>query len=184
HGIKNWKHVVMAPTAKNPSLLAGKVDTICTFTNIGPILRKGAKKQGAKIHAITFTDWGLDLAGTGVIAPEKTVRGKKDLVQRFVQGTFKGLAWAVENPDDAVGIFLRLHPAKGRKITRAEWDVWARHLVTDAAKKNGIGYMDPKKMARTVNIAVDYMKLPPVKTEDLFTNEFLPKLFPVYKPLS
>lgn len=185
HGIKNWKHQVMTPAAKNPSVLAGKVDAICTFVTVGPVLRIKGKKQGTPIHAITFADWGLDMAGAGMIARDDTIKANPDLVRRFNEAIYKATAWTVEHPDESIEIFLKLHPAMNRRLTRLQWEVAAKHLMTETAKKHGIGYMDPAKIKKTVDLVIKYSKgVPAVKAEDVYTNEFLPKLFPKYKPLS
>lgn len=185
HKIQDWKHVVMSPAAKNPSLLAGKVEAICTFVTVGPILYTMGKKQKTPVREITFADWGLDMAGAGMIARDETIQSNPDLVRRFNEAIYKSMAWAVENPDEAIGLFLRLHPVMNREQTRLEWEVAAKHLMTETAKKHGIGYTDPEKMKRTVELVVKYSeKVPPVKAEDLYTNRFLPKLFPKYKPMS
>jgi hypothetical protein len=56
--------------------------------------------------------------------------------------------------------------------------------MTETAKKNGIGYMDPAKMKKTVELVVKYGRdVPAVKAETVYTNAFSPKLFPNYKPL-
>lgn len=184
HGITGWKHQVMDPAAKDPSLLAGKVDSICTFVSNGVALRIKGQKAGKRIVEMTFADYGLDMAGSGLIARDETIQGEPDLLRRFVGAVYKATAWTVEHPEEAMDVFLRLHPTMDRTIARAQWEVAARHLMTETAKKHGIGYMDPAKMAKTAELVVQYTPgVPPVKAEDVYTNAFLPKLFPKYKPM-
>jgi NitT/TauT family transport system substrate-binding protein len=184
HGIKNWKHQVMTGAAKNPSLLAGKVDAICTFVTVGPVVYAKGKKLGTPVNTLTFADNGLDMAGAGMVARDETIKKNPGLVRRFNEAVYKATAWTVENPDEGVAVFLRLHPAMNKKLTRQQWEVAAKHLMTETAKKNGIGYMDPAKMKKTVELVVKYGRdVPAVKAETVYTNAFLPKLFPNYKPL-
>ena len=185
NGIKGWKHSVMRPAVKNPTLLAGKVDAICTFVTVGVPLRFRAKKIGVQIAEMRFSDWGLDLYGASLITVDETIRKNPGRVRRFMEGTMKAMAWTVENTDAAMKVFLRLHPASNPTLTRLQWDVAAKHLMTPYAKKNGIGSIDAKKMANTRDLVVKYRSLKnSPKVEDIFTNKFLPKLFPKYSPAS
>ena len=62
------------------------------------------------------------------------------------------------------------------KLSRLQWEVAARHLMTDTARKHGIGYMDPAKMNGTVDLIMRYRPgVPRINAEDVYTNEFLPK---------
>ncbi len=51
------------------------------------------------------------------------------------------------------------------------------HLLTPTAQKLGIGHMTREKMETTRDLITPYEKLPVrVPVEDLYTNEFLPKI--------
>ena len=174
----------MRPAVKNPTLLAGKVDSICTFVTVGVPLRFRAKKAGVTISEMRFSDWGLDLYGASFITLDETIQKTPKMVRNFMEGTMRAMAWTVENPDKAMEVFLRLHPASNRTLTRLQWDVAAKHLMTPYAKKHGIGFIDAKKMADTRDLIVKYRKLKvSPKGEDIFTNKYLPKLLPKYKAM-
>ncbi len=94
-----------------------------------------------------------------------------------MRGMYKGLAWAVKHPEEAVGIILNRVPVLNRETDEQHWQIAIDHLLTDAAKKHGIGYLSREKMAFTRDVVAQANKLktkPAV--DDLFTTDFLPKI--------
>lgn len=76
-------------------------------------------------------------------------------------------------------MFLKTFPERNPEILRNQWDEIVKYLLTPTAKEKGIGYMTRERMIYTRDLITQYMKLEKkVEVEDLYTNAFLPKLFP------
>ncbi|MBI3077145.1 MAG: ABC transporter substrate-binding protein [Deltaproteobacteria bacterium] len=173
----NW--VWMDGAAIVPSLLAGRIDAGTLFASEYPTARANAIKMGKEIHGVFYGDWGLDIYSSGILAQDRTIQERPDLVRRFVHATMRGVAWTVEHPDRAADIFVKHHPAINRNLAREHIGVVIDHLLTPVALSQGIGYMAREKMDRTVEVITQHMKLSTrVSAEELYTNEFLPRLFP------
>jgi hypothetical protein len=85
----------------------------------------------------------------------------------------------VEHPGEATAIFVKHNQAVSADLARAQWQVVIDHLLTADAAAHGIGFMTEEKMRRTRDVLVKYQKLEgDIPLEALYTNEFLPKLFP------
>ncbi|MBI2370541.1 MAG: ABC transporter substrate-binding protein [Deltaproteobacteria bacterium] len=165
----------MGQEAMVPSLLAGRVDAILMFANEFPTLRQAAAKLSKETVTILYSDYGVDVYSNGLIATDATIKERAPLVRRFVTGAMKGVAWAVERPEEAADLFVRHNPAASRPLALEFWKVAVDHLMTPTAAKMGIGYMDRAKMEATRDLITKYEKLPTtVPVEDLYTNEFLP----------
>jgi len=176
------KWVTMTPEAIAPSLIAGKIDAGAFFATETPTVRAAAQTVGKEIDILYYSNYGVDVYSNGLIATDKIIKEKPDLVKRFVHAAMKGFAWAVENPEEATGIFVRHNPAISPELARAHWEIAVDHLLTPTALKMGIGYMTREKMEYTRDTITNYMKLPvKVPVEEIYTNEFLPKLFPKRK---
>lgn len=172
-------HVPMSPQAMVPSLAAGKVDAITLFTISYPIVKRAVGKHGKEPVAIPFSDFGVNVYPVGIVAREKTIREKRRLVDRFMKTSMKGLAWSVENPKGALDIFLKSAPTTNRKVAEAIWRLTVEHLLTPESKNLGIGHMTFDKWERTLAVVKQTSKETiNVKAADLYTNEFLPELFP------
>ncbi|MFQ5692723.1 MAG: ABC transporter substrate-binding protein, partial [Nitrospinota bacterium] len=181
---KDYTWITITPAAKPPSLLKGRVDAITNYVTDGPPLFVQAAKLGKKINALAFPDWGVDIYSNGFATQESRIRNNPGQVRRVVRAVFRSWAWAVENPDKTIELYRKYVPAISPDLARKQLDIAIDLLMTENAKKHGIGFIVKSKMEKTVNIIAKYMsdklKSRP-KVEDLYTNEFLPKLFPKRK---
>ncbi len=181
HGIDTSKvNIVMVDAAaKNPILIEKKADAIFTFSTIEPNLKVLAAAKGMEIVGLSYSDWGLDLYGMGLFALEKMLSERRDVARRWTEATMRAVAWSVENPDEAVALFVKRNQAVSPDLARGHWRIVVDHLLTPAAAEQGIGFMTDAKMQRTRDLLVKYQKLEAeIPLKDLYTNEFLPKLFP------
>lgn len=171
--------VFMAPNAKFPSMLAGKADCSVEYTVAYPQYKAAADKAGKEFNGLAYGDWGLDLYATSLLAPDSLVAGNPALVKRFVTATMEGVAWGVEHPEETVALFVKYHPNWNKQVAGDAWRLTVDHLLTDEAAKQGIGHISAEKMKKTLDTLVKYMKISPAPApKDLYTNEFLPRLFP------
>ena len=176
---KKVKWINMTVPATVPSLLAGRVDAILIFYTEKPTLDAASKKVGKKPLYLLFADHGMATYGNGLMVSGDTLKNKPDLVKRFLAATYKGIAWSVENPKEAVDIFIKHNPAISPDLARKHFDIAVDSLLSKNAMKEGIGHMTKERMAFTNELITKHMKLPKKSAvEDVFTNEYLPKLFP------
>ncbi|MBI2882200.1 MAG: ABC transporter substrate-binding protein [Candidatus Tectomicrobia bacterium] len=178
-GLKDWNFVPMDPAAKNPALLAKKVDGILTYATVTISLRVQAKKMGEEVVEFLFSDHGVRLANDGLIAHDKTIAEKPDQGRRFVAASLKGNAWAIEHPEEGVNVFLKYIPDASREMTRFSWDLSSRFQVWGSLKEHGLGYMDRDMMESTrKTMARVYKMQNPPPLDDLYTTKLLPKQLP------
>lgn len=171
--------VNMTVPATTPSLMAGRVDAILIFYTEKPTVDKASSTVGKKPLYMLYADYGMATYGNGLMVSGKTLKERPELVKRFLAATYKGIAWSVENPQEAVDIFLRHNPAISPDLARAHFDIAVDSLLSAGALEDGIGHMRKGRMVFTNDLITEHMKLPgKTAVEDVYTNEFLPKLFP------
>ncbi len=171
--------VNMTVPATTPSLLAGRVDAILIFYTEKPTVDAASKKVGKTPLYMLYADHGMATYGNGLLVSENTLKNKPDLVKRFLAATYKGIAWSVENPQEAVDIFIKHNPAISPDLARKHFDIAVDSLLSANALKEGIGHMTRDRMVFTNDLITKHMKLPKkTAVEEVYTNEFLPKLFP------
>lgn len=171
------KWVAMPPAAMAPSMYAGKVDSIATFTSVDHNMVEGAEKIGKKIHRIIFADWGVNTYSLALNTLDERIKGNPDQVRRFVHASVKSMAWAAKNSDKAVGILLKHYPQATHKSERLKWDTAHDSMLTETTLVNGLGFMTEEKMKFTRDAILGGLgkDLSSVGVKDLFTNEFLPQ---------
>lgn len=134
-----------------PSLLASKrVDAVGQFT-VGKPLFQGAA-GGKPIVAFPYEKQFPGFMGIGLTASDATIANKADLVKRFTAALMKGLKWSIDNPGKAGAILNKVVPLQNPKIAADELKIMKRFAQTPATRKNGMGYVDPKRVASTISI--------------------------------
>ncbi len=171
--------VTMDPGNKQPSLLTGAVDGIVTFVTLLPQVQGAGAQRKVEVVPFIYGDYGLDVYNNGITTTERLIKENPDLVRRFTHATYKGLAWATENPEEAGDIFVRLYPETNRAVAMTHWKIAVDHMLTPTAQQMGLGHISRERMEFTRDVtmrAFDIKVKEPI--EALYTNEFLPKLFP------
>jgi len=98
--------VNMDAANKIAQLAEGQVDAIMGFFHDqGPTIEA---RTGKQVDHILFADSGLNMLGTGIVASNETLSGKKDLVGKFVRATQKSWAEAVKDPAAAAKSMVEL----------------------------------------------------------------------------
>jgi NitT/TauT family transport system substrate-binding protein len=176
---KKVKWIDVDGAALTQTLVAGRADAIPYFLIVGPNVRAAAKAAGKNLHVLKWSDYGIEIYSSGVIVTDDTVAQKADLLRRFMRASWEGLAWSIEHPKEAIDLLLKHNPTMNEAFARENWEITMDHLLTEDAAKNGVGYMTPEKVTKTRDLMTKYAKLAvTVPVEDLYTNAFLPRLFP------
>ncbi len=98
--------VNMDAANKIAQLAEGQVDAIMGFFHDqGPTIEA---RTGKQVDHLLFADSGLNMLGTGIVASEETLSGKKDMVGKFVRATQKSWAEAVKDPEAAAKAMVEL----------------------------------------------------------------------------
>lgn len=177
--IRDWKFQPMTPAAKFGMLISGKVDAILTVEFGFPALDTLAKKQGKELVSLPYRDYGLDIYAKGILTRGKTIQERRGTVKAFVEASMKAYAWTVEHPEEGVSLFLKRHPTQNPSTEKARWKIAQEVLFSPSARAHGIGFVDAEKMKKTIEILSKYQNLPAsLSPQEVYTNEFLPRLFP------
>ncbi len=173
----NW--VNMPGSALHSALISGKVDSIATFSTIGPKLLPKALKNNVVVNPILFSDYGLDLYSVTMIVQDKEIQKNPGRLRRFVEASWRGVAHAVENPGPAVKDLIKNRGALSEATERKVWRIVVNHLMTPYQRTHGLGQMSAAKTKLTRDITFKAHNITKdIPVEDLYTNAFLPKLFP------
>jgi NitT/TauT family transport system substrate-binding protein len=145
------KVVDLDAASKISALAEGKVDAIMGFFHDqGPTIEG---KTGKKVHYLLYSDWGMNLLGTGLVVNQDTLTNKSDLVRRFVKATQQ--SWSAAAKDipgavDAMSGVAEQAPAKAimtKQLTLA---------VTLLGDPTAPGVDDQAKWTETINLMARY----------------------------
>ncbi len=158
---------------KDPMLFAKRTDAITEFTPQIPILSKRAKDQNTGLSIMRWADYGFALYSNGIMVSDELITSKPQVVRGFVRATVKGLQYTFDHPDEAVALIMKHHPTLDKDVARAELDLVKDLVLTEDAKKQGIGWINERTMQTSVDWVAEAFKVDKPPVASLYTNEFL-----------
>lgn len=153
-----------------PALLAGRVDLAWIYLGWD-----GVQAQLKGVELVNFPLYGSclpDYYTPVIIAGEKTIEEKPDLVRRFMVATTRGYEYAIEHPEESAEILLEYAPESDADLVRASQG-WLSPRYRDDAER--WGQQDPAVWQEfsTWMYENDLLERA-IDPEQAFTNEFLP----------
>lgn len=153
-------------------LRAKKADAVLLyFFDYGPIL----ESQGVKHSILKYSDWGVNLLGTGIITHPRTLAERPEFVRRFLRAAQRAFQQAVRNPEEAVAAQLKhWERARAKEVEQRILLNSLSMLYTPNSKGLPIGGMAKKDWESTQDLLRQYGGLPKaLPVEQYYTNDFL-----------
>jgi NitT/TauT family transport system substrate-binding protein len=156
------------PTGVWQLFAAGKADAMSAV----PEWIANARDAGAKVK-VYESDQHFNSMAQVIIASERTIKERPELVRKVVRATLKGLNDIMQNPKAAIGDYIVAVPQyKGREAYVEEVFGLYNSLVYPGQKQ--LGVIDPARLAALQKF---YVQQGIVRQEtpinDLYTNEFV-----------
>jgi NitT/TauT family transport system substrate-binding protein len=177
HGIDQSKvtWVNIEPAAKVPALAEKRVDAVADYTTGLPFYEK-AMGKGVPVM-MPWADHGFDMYSMSIMASDKTMKEQPKMLRAFLEASYLGWRDVMENPKSALEIFKKRVPEIDLSIIEPNMMMGLDLMKTDRYAKNGIGWMEEKKMCASVDLVNTYMGVPTkVECKAVYTNEFLTKV--------
>lgn len=141
---------------REPMLAEGKVAAVTgfSFSSTLNLKRLGVPLEDQSI--LLMADYGVDLYGNAIIVNTDFAKANPEIVTGFLRATAKGWKAAVAEPGVAVEALIKRNPAADAALEteRLQMSIDA-NVLTDFVKANGIGSIDPERMAG----AIEQMKM-------------------------
>lgn len=103
------------------------------------------KAAGHKVRGFQWKDNGIDLPGYVLVAHSSTVEEKPEMTRAFVEATLEALAYAHDNPDEAIENLAKHRPDA--------------NINKDVAKEQLLAFRDYYDSARTVGKPAGWQSL-------------------------
>jgi NitT/TauT family transport system substrate-binding protein len=157
--------------------LAGhKVDGVMGYLNNDAVSFEEAGKD-VRIIQLASSGPSDSLVGVGLGAEKETLDKRGDDVRKFVAATFRGLQYAIANPEDTVQLSEKYVP--GLSDSKAQQNALAVLKATNTLTKNDqgqIGVNDPQAWGRMADFMYRQGLLKKqVAPGDAYNNDYLPK---------
>ena len=151
--------VTGAPT-RNTVFVNGQVDSFISVLIGSPLDLVVRAQQGKDkpVYFMPFADFGIAPMGQGLLAHERVIAEKPEMLRRFVRASAKALNEIVkpEKTEEAVDVAMRLSGARDerRESVKLQWLETTRRLATKNTEGHPLGWMSDKDWAVSVDILV------------------------------
>ena len=128
-----------------------------------------------------WADFGFDMYSMSIMASEKTMKDKPKQLRDFLEASYMGWRDVMADPKAAMEILKKRVPEVDVEVMTPNMLIGLGLMKTDRYAKNGIGWIDEKKMCDSVDLVNTYMGLPKkveckaVYSTDFFTKVEMPK---------
>ena len=161
---------------REPLLAQGKVDAITGFWFSSFMNLKANGVAHDDIVVLHMRDFGVDLYGNVIVANPELMRSSPKAVSGFVRATLRGILDTIKSPETAIDSLMKRAPIANRAVELERLKMALdKNIVTPDTKKNGLGGVDVKRLARSfdeVGLTFNFTNKP--KPADIFTTRFLP----------
>lgn len=171
-GIEDVTFKEIDTAAREPLLLAGKLDAIVGFSTSIPGLEQAAEKQGDELVVLEPAEHGLETYyASGIAATTEFIEANEDLTRRFLEAHVEAFEYAFENPQEAAEVLNKNFPELEVDLTVAGMPI-LEELMTDAGRVEENGVIEPDKVEATIDYADEVLGID-VSPEDLYLTDYL-----------
>ena len=171
--VDSVKFINVAPQAKMPSLMSGRIDIMTDFYN-GHDLK--VKEIGDDMGFSAWRDIGVNPYGNSIFVNADYLKDHKDMVAKFVAVTQKSFQACAKDHVPCIESLLKNVSGLDREAQMDQWLRVEELMTTDATKSVALGYLEPERLDSSYALVDKYFSLDkPFDVKDAYTNEFLSK---------
>jgi NitT/TauT family transport system substrate-binding protein len=166
----------LALPVREPMLAAGQVDAVAGISFSSYIDLKDRGVPTDDLVVLPMADFGLQLYGDAIVASPKFLAENPQAAKAFLQAFLKGLKDTIRDPARAIESVLKRNEAAKKELELERLRMVIRdNIVTAEVKANGLGGVDPARLARAIDqIAHTYKFKGKPEAPDIFDASFLP----------
>ena len=169
--------VNIEPAAKIAAVAEKRMDGVSDYTTGLPFYEKAAGK--GNVVMMPWADFGFDMYSMSIIASAKTMKERPAVLKAFLEASYMGWRDVMADPKAALEIFKKRVPEIDLSVIEPNMMLGLALMKTERYAKNGIGWIDGKKMCDSVDLVASYMNLPSkVECSQVYTTDFLTRIDP------
>jgi NitT/TauT family transport system substrate-binding protein len=134
---------------------------------------------GKEVYPIKFSDYGINMVSSGLVANSDYVKANADVVKRFMAATTKAVEAAEKDPKGAAQSILDANPKGGKIDTLTQgFELTIPLYRTPETKDKRPFQVTDQNMTDSVNLMVEYGGLDAkarVNPKAFYTSDYLPK---------
>jgi len=163
------------PAAKIAALVEKRMDGVSDYTTGLPLYEKAGGK--GNIVMMKWADFGFDLYAMSIMASARTMKDKPKQLKAFIEASYMGWRDVMADPKAAMAIFKKRVPEIDVEALTENMAMGLALMNTERYAKNGIGWIEEKKMCNSVDLVNTYMGLTKKAVcKDVYSMDFYTKV--------
>ena len=157
-------------------LTEGRVDIFPVFLSNEP---DTLRRLGYDVRVFEAADFGAPTLGLTYVTTDEYASENPDVVRRFLKAVLRGIAFANENPTEAIDIVLQYAPQEDREHQRFMLETELNAALGGEAEANGVGWQTLDRWTALHDYLVEYEALDS-SLEDIeaaFTNDLIAAIY-------
>lgn len=148
------------PGALGPMLMSGSTDAIIAWVTNIALFEDQAEATGNELVVLPWSDAGLELYSSSIVASETFLNERPDVAKRFMRAFDKSLKFTHDNPRQAAEALKTMVPEVDVDVATAQIGDTMKLVVNDVSERDGLGALTEERVALTWNWVSQAEKLP------------------------
>lgn len=137
------------PGALGPMLMNGGTDAIIAWVTNIALFADQAQATGNELVVLPWSDAGLELYSSSVVASEKFLTERPDVAKRFMRAFDKSLKFTSANPGKAAAALHSMVPEVDVDVATAQIGDTMKLVMNDVSERDGLGALTAERVALT-----------------------------------
>tara|TARA_R110001583_G_scaffold8952_5_gene42273 strand:+ start:2452 stop:3435 length:984 start_codon:yes stop_codon:yes gene_type:complete len=173
----DMKLVKTDPGALGPMMITGNTDAIIAWVTNTALFQQQAASAGKEVIEMPWSNEGLSLYSSSLLASEQFLNDRPDVAKRFVKAFAKSIKFTYEHPEKAGEDLHSMVPEVDAKVAAAQIKSITNLVYNEVTEKDGVGVFSPERIQQTweyVAIAND-LKKDAVDLKTVVNTHYLPE---------
>jgi NitT/TauT family transport system substrate-binding protein len=168
----------VSAAVREPLLSAGQADAVTGFSYLSAINLRDRGVPANDLVTLRYADFGIAVYGAALIVNPKFAAERPEAVKAFLRAAVTGIRLAASDPGRAIDDVLAQASGASRMLELERLRaVLHDNILTDAAKRQGLGTLDAQRFATGLDQLAEGQPLRKrPSAEDIFDDSFLPPL--------
>lgn len=135
--------------ALGPMLITGNTDAIIAWVTNTALFKQQAADAGMKIRELRWSDGGLSLYSSSLLASDQFLKQRPDVAKRFSEAYLKAVKFTFEHPDKAGEDLHAMVPEASAKVVAQQIRDINTLVFNEITEHDGFGAITPERLAQT-----------------------------------
>jgi NitT/TauT family transport system substrate-binding protein len=176
--LKKIEWVSAQPNVRDTLLVKKEVDAVAAGASVVMFTLKKLEGSTDDFVRLRYSEYLPELLSAGILASQKTIKERPELIRAFVKAVVEGQRDAIEHPKEALPTLAILNPMIDMTTESERFMTEpAINLSTPAVRAAGIGTLDPQRLRKDMEYMSETFGAPvPNDLSEIYDTRFLPPL--------